>query len=166
MTKVGTGSSCGSMTSRQSVRPPHRILVPVSHESRSLRASRSFIWNFNAGPVGWPPPIPELPTYSPCLNGMAIGRSPISFSIGTTNDWSSDAGCDHRPSIEIGSIIGSDNLARAMSQCPASFLMDLQSERESQRGCAASPERPCAKSKKTANAIFCAPGPCKETKPC
>jgi hypothetical protein len=35
---------------------------------------------------GWLAPMPELPMYSPCSNGMASGRSRISSSTGTTND--------------------------------------------------------------------------------
>jgi hypothetical protein len=47
------------------------------------------IWKFNVGQVSWPVLMPVLPTYSPCLSGMASGRSRINSSTGTTNE-------DHR----------------------------------------------------------------------
>jgi hypothetical protein len=45
-----------------------------------------FIWKFNTGQASWLALMPELPTYLPCSNVMASGRSRINVSTGTTNN--------------------------------------------------------------------------------
>ena len=74
--RLNTSSSGSLRTAR------HPISVLASRESRSSRASRSFIWRFNTGQVSWLVRKHMLRTYSPCSSGMASGRSRISSSTG------------------------------------------------------------------------------------
>jgi hypothetical protein len=60
---VAPWNTCSSGSPRMVQR---RISIHASHESRSSRASPSFIWKFKDGQANWLVPMPELPTYSRC----------------------------------------------------------------------------------------------------